>query len=423
MIITPDIDSDKYYIKNDSGEQVVLETEKEIRLLSPSRRLPFTIDGHEFVLVHGKYPAPNREETIKNLERVVDKIHKPPETAVIHTGNQPFSVFRVNNVRITAYSTGEVKIEWFDVDDLSDEQIDIATNGNRAFRFVKLDDPIIEEESIIIYVTNIMPGKKRVRGKITYGNIQLPFEAKNLPDLKYATKRLETHFTIVTPEGKKRIPLKYAKFVPENFVSALFRYADTRVKEGNTLVPRRVVKIGDKIISYVGPKHWRIETKKSIVTRWDNRIFRKVPCSMKAEACFESTNEKWYFNVTLPTGQTVPIVKVSGEKARVYAIVTPEGIYTLDTTTERLSENKTISIFESGIEVVAVHFPFLYRIPFKTSVNAIDLYEGPILRKEILIDDKVIALKKEKTMQKAWEQTFEDFNVSNTDVITEYGLV
>ena len=139
------------------------------------------------------------------------------------------------------------------------------------------------------------------------------------------------------------------------------------------------------IVYYVTPRSWRSRVGEKVFARhfdWVAFTDGKDPYGFGGTHYTTSSGDV-YFSPELPTGQQPLYLRIFNDKAIAYGIVTPEGVYTLRLPVQRLFEETPASIFENGVEVLAMHFYFPIQIPFSKSA----MTYGTFSSFSITIDD------------------------------------
>ena len=141
---------------------------------------------------------------------------------------------------------------------------------------------------------------------------------------------------------------------------------------------------------------------------------------------YESNFGKITINERLPTGQTALYVVRKNDTARLYGVITPEGMFVIDVPLERLEKPEPISVFENGVKLVGTFFVFPIRIMFSEASTTVKFY-GRWYTHAIEIDGVAVTQKKSgsyvistSTGEKIAKQL--GVTMKNADVVMNIGL-
>jgi len=221
-------------------------------------------------------------------------------------------------------------------------------------------------------------------------------------------------FTIMTSEGKKKVPLKPA-VLDFRGVEQAFKVPDEEFREGEFLIPGEPVRIKDKIILAIKPGEWAMKKRNGNVVRFNGRVYYEEKGEFGAEKTFRSATDTLYFWPVFSTGQNAILARRIGDKVRAYGIATPEGVYAIEAPAKRLERDTPVSIFERDVEVLGTFVPFPVQIPFESGTLII---EGN--KKFVIMDGMKLQLEVMSTPKKLFEK--HGIKEEEYRIVATYGL-
>jgi len=232
-------------------------------------------------------------------------------------------------------------------------------------------------------------------------------------------------YQIETLDGKKLIPAKPAFLILTNHFNVDYAIknalSEGRFVEFDRILPGFTAKTGNGIFSYTGPENWSAFVRGLYFERRGNEWFLRAPDHRGfAEHVWIARDGEYYVEPKLITGQQPLYVRFFDGKARLYGVVTPEGMFVIDVPEERVYKEGPISIFEEGVDVVGTFFVFPFTVKFEKS--AAKVHNSAYL--SIILDDlKLSSVDIRKFSFKQGEAIFRanGLSAAKKELIMNYG--
>lgn len=166
-------------------------------------------------------------------------------------------------------------------------------------------------------------------------------------------------------------------------------------------------------IWYFQPDRWIIQSSNGIFSRREKHysIFDGEDPYGFGKWHYKTNFGDVYGNPELPTGQVPLYAVIKKNRAELFGVITPEGVFSITVPVERLYEERPISVFEKSVIEYFTHIPFPVEITFEKTMFSGGW--GPMA----IIDDKEIQLPINVTGESIHELFDPDY-----ELLLEYGL-
>jgi len=373
---------------------------RKAKILSPKDSGQFTFHGTKF-LIRGKLIVPAIPQKSEELAGILSAVDGKPRTYLVPKGEKILEIrYKYVNGSIWMNTeNGNVEVLGYPLEKGDDRVLNLLLNGT-----VVEVVPHANDHYTMTYDKRILSISKTGNGfnlsihfevtqflsdNLTSIPFKYRFTLSRPPTAAYIESKVHNMGIIETPEGFKHVPVVPGELMFSDLHKTFVAAPNKKVIQSDSIVPNMIADVNGTRIYYSNHNNWKIMKDGIRAVAKDGIVYRRTSkrgTFKHTSASFKSVNEELHFDAVLRTGQKVLLARILGDRVRLYGIVTPGGIFSLEVPTKRLDGSTPISVFDEGVKVITSFVIFPVSVRFDTSAVNFD-YETS--RYYFTIDDNV----------------------------------